>query len=220
MIVIVFYTLRYFSERLHHPFCQSTCFGARNAGRAWLLLVYMKTRKKSNPEPCFSRKSLKPAPGYIQNPFQNQKRPDRPARFRGTVWPRIQLTGFMLAGSSTARADRIRPQALHAAGVGGRGGQGEHELTPLALLALHTDLASGKVDQHLADIQAKTSPPGVQAAGPVLFVEALEHIGQRLGADALTGIPDRDLHLGAQLLHMELDGAARRGKLVALSRML
>ena len=64
-------------------------------------------------------------------------------------------------------------QALHAAGVGGRGGQGEHELTPLALLALHTDLASGKVDQHLADIQAKTGPPGVQAAGPVLFVEAL-----------------------------------------------
>ena len=76
-------------------------FWGRNAGRAWLLLVYMKTRKKSNPEPCFSRKSLKPAPGYIQNPFQNQKRPDRPARFRGTVWPRIQLTGFMLAGSST-----------------------------------------------------------------------------------------------------------------------
>ena len=76
-------------------------FWGRNAGRAWLLLVYMKTRKKSNPEPCFSRKSLKPAPGSIQNPFQNQKRPDRPARFRGTVWPRIQLTGFMLAGSST-----------------------------------------------------------------------------------------------------------------------
>ena len=77
-------------------------FWGRNAGRAWLLLVYMKTRKKSNPEPCFSRKSLKPAPVSIQNPFQNQKRPDRPARFRGTVWPRIQLTGFMLAGSSTA----------------------------------------------------------------------------------------------------------------------
>lgn len=76
-------------------------FWGRNAGRAWLFLVYMKTRKKSNPEPCFSRKSLKPAPGSIQNPFQNQKRPDRPARFRGTVWPRIQLTGFMLAGSST-----------------------------------------------------------------------------------------------------------------------
>ena len=76
-------------------------FWGRNAGRAWLLLVYMKTRKKSNPEPCFSRKSLKPAPVSIQNPFQNQKRPDRPARFRGTVWPRIQLTGFMLAGSST-----------------------------------------------------------------------------------------------------------------------
>ena len=37
----------------------------------------------------------------IQNPFQNQKRPDRPAHFRGTVWPQIQLTGFMLAGSST-----------------------------------------------------------------------------------------------------------------------
>ena len=71
------------------------------ASRKHPLYGDMKTRKKSNPEPCFSRKSLKPAPVSIQNPFQNQKRPDRPARFRGTVWPRIQLTGFMLAGSST-----------------------------------------------------------------------------------------------------------------------
>ena len=64
----------------------------------------------------------------------------------------------------------------------GHGGQGEHEPAPLALLALHPDLPAGKVHQHLADVQAKASAPGVQAAGAVLLVEPLEHVGQRFRA--------------------------------------
>ena len=36
--------------------------------------------------------------------------------------------------------------------------------------------------QHLADVQSKAGAAGVQAAGAVLLVEPLEHIGQRLRA--------------------------------------
>ena len=42
-------------------------------------------------------------------------------------------------------AARFVRQALHAAGVRGHGGQGEHEFAPLALFTLHPDLAAGKV---------------------------------------------------------------------------
>ena len=104
-------------------------------------------------------------------------------------------------------------QTLHAAGVGGLDGQGEDEPAPLALLALHPYLAAGEVDQHLADVQAETCAPGVETPGLVFFVEALEDVGQRLGADALTGVPDGDFHLRAQPLHPEADGAACRGEL-------
>lgn len=47
----------------------------------------------------------------------------------------------------------------------------------------------------------------------ILLVEPLEHIGQRLRADALPGVPDGDLGFGAKLFHAEADGAARRGEL-------
>ena len=78
-------------------------------------------------------------------------------------------------------------QTLHAAGVGGLDGQGEDEPAPLALLALHPYLAAGEVDQHLADVQAEACAPGMEAPGLVFLIKALENVGQRLGADALTG---------------------------------
>ena len=124
----------------------------------------------------------------------------RPPRVRGS------LAGSSFYGLHACRvfhggftAGFVR-QALHAAGVRGHGGQGEHEPAPLALLALHPDLPAGKVHQHLADVQAKASAPGVQAAGAVLLVEPLEHVGQRFRADALTGIPDGDLGFRAFFL--------------------
>ena len=51
-------------------------------------------------------------------------------------------------------------------------------------------------DQHLADVQPKAGAAGVQAAGAILLIEPLKHIGQRLRADALPGVPVSYTHLG------------------------
>ena len=105
----------------------------------------------------------------------------RPPRVRGSLagssFYGLHACGVFHGGFT---AGFVR-QTLHAAGVRGHGGQGEHEPAPLALLALHPDLPAGKVHQHLADVQAKASATGVQAAGAVLLVEPLEHVGSASG---------------------------------------
>ena len=90
----------------------------------------------------------------------------RPPRVRGS------LAGSSFYGLHACRvfhggftAGFVR-QALHAAGVRGHGGQGEHEPAPLALLALHPDLPAGKVHPAtFADVQAKASAPGRAGRG-------------------------------------------------------
>ena len=84
-------------------------------------------------------------------------------------------------------------------GLGEQVGRVNTKRHHLALLTLHADLPAGQIDQHLADVQPKAGATGVQAAGAILFIEPLEHIGQRLRADALPGVPDGDLGFGAKL---------------------
>lgn len=141
----------------------------------------MKTAKKSNPPPCFSRKRRKVL--RISPLSQCKKQPDRSLEGSLTA---VKLVYRLHAGRVFHRtgAAALVGQTLHAAGVGGLDGQSEDEPAPLALLALHPYLAAGEVDQHLADVQAETCAPGVEAPGLVFFVEALEDVGQRLGADA------------------------------------
>ncbi len=133
------------------------------------------------------------------------------APVHGTVWLEVHSTGFMLAGSSTTGAPpassgrRFMPPGFGA--TVGRVNTNRHH----SPCWLSTRICPpGKVHQHLADVQAQTRAPGMQAAGAVLLVEPLEHVGQRFRADALTGVPDGDLGFRAKLFHPEADGAARR----------
>mgnify|MGYP000237765530 CR=1 FL=1 len=141
----------------------------------------MKTAKNQTRRRVFHGKDVK----FCVSPLFHNAKSSQTAPLRGSLTA-VKLIYRLHAGRVFHRtgAAALVGQTLHAAGVGGLDGQGEDEPAPLALLALHPYLAAGEVDQHLADVQAETCAPGVETPGLVFFVEALEDVGQRLGADA------------------------------------